>query len=87
MARRLVLMELATAIELKTDETLPIRSGNLMKLTYRGVSYDAFIAGRTATETTEIGTFRGKNYAIKQSPLRFQKPAEEFVYRGIRYSR
>lgn len=58
-----------------------------MKMTYRGVTYNALVAGCPATATEQCGTFLGKPYAMKQPQQHLRQPSEELIYRGVRYSR
>ncbi|NER78671.1 MAG: DUF4278 domain-containing protein [Leptolyngbya sp. SIO1D8] len=58
-----------------------------MNFTYRGVSYQAPIAGTEAPATHQAGTFLGKSYQMKQSPAIQRQPSTELTYRGVRYIR
>jgi hypothetical protein len=58
-----------------------------MNLTYRGIAFQAPIAGTEAIETEQTGTFLGNNYKMKQARTAQRQPAAELTYRGVRYSR
>lgn len=58
-----------------------------MQLIYRGIAYEALIAGNEALTTEQTGTFRGKTYKMKQSQMAQRHNTSELTYRGIRYSR
>lgn len=59
-----------------------------MDLKYRGVSYQTSIAGEPAVETQAIGVYRGALYPMKKpGKPALRKHHEEFIYRGICYTR
>ena len=58
-----------------------------MKMIYRGVAFNALVAGSPAIATEETGTFMGQSYALKQPQTTLRQPATELTYRGVRYSR
>ncbi|ASC71676.1 hypothetical protein XM38_026300 [Halomicronema hongdechloris C2206] len=57
-----------------------------MELIYRGTAYQAAIAGIEATETTQTGTFLGRSYKMKQTPVAQRQSTHQLTYRGVRYS-
>jgi hypothetical protein len=67
-----------------------------MNLTYRGIAFEAPIAGTEAMvlgdrsltiETEQTGTFRGNNYKMKQARTVQRQSETELTYRGVRYAR
>jgi hypothetical protein len=58
-----------------------------MQLTYRGVDFQAPIAGAEAMPSEQTGTFLGKPYAIKQAHATQRQVGVQLTYRGARYSR
>lgn len=58
-----------------------------MNFTYRGVTFEAPIAGTEAHETEQTGTFLGKAYKMKQANISGRQGATEFTYRGVHYTR
>jgi hypothetical protein len=61
--------------------------GDIMKLTYRGVSYDYTPPKVEFTPSNEVGKFRGLDIrfrALKKAPV--QQPTLDLVYRGVAYS-
>lgn len=58
-----------------------------MQFVYRGIPYEASIAGAEAPTTEQTGTFLGKTYKMKQSQIAQRHTEAELTYRGIRYSR
>ncbi len=58
-----------------------------MQFIYRGISFQAPIAGTEAPVTEQTGTFLGKTYKMKQSQAVQRQATTELTYRGVRYSR
>ena len=58
-----------------------------MNFTYRGIAYQAPIAGIETHETGQTATFLGKTYKMKQTQITYRQPIAELTYRGICYIR
>ncbi|MEO1208022.1 MAG: DUF4278 domain-containing protein [Cyanobacteria bacterium J06638_20] len=58
-----------------------------MQFIYRGVAFQAPIAGIDALETEQTGNFLGKTYKMKQTQIANQRSHADLTYRGARYSR
>lgn len=58
-----------------------------MELKYRGISYDAFASGGQTIETQQMGIYRSIPYRTKSVKASLHQPGEEFIYRGVRYTR
>lgn len=58
-----------------------------MNLTYRGIAFEAPVAGTEAIETEQTGTFLGNSYKMKQARTAQRQSATELTYRGVRYAR
>ncbi|MEM6520878.1 MAG: DUF4278 domain-containing protein [Cyanobacteria bacterium P01_C01_bin.70] len=56
-------------------------------MTYRGITFNALIAGVPSVATEQTGTFLGKPYTIKQPQQHFRQSTETLTYRGVQYTR
>ncbi len=64
----------------------PVLEANIMKLSYRGVSYNHDHSEVATNETNIVGKYRGavlKFHATKKAPVNQHKGS--FVYRGVHY--
>jgi hypothetical protein len=69
------------------DQTLDLFGGDIMKLTYRGVSYDYTPPTVDTATADDSGKFRGVDIrfrTVKKAPV--QQPTLDLVYRGVAYS-
>ena len=58
-----------------------------MDFIYRGVAFNAEVSGAPALATVETGTFLGKRYQLKRSPISQRATSAQMTYRGVRYTR
>ena len=58
-----------------------------MELKYRSISYQAFPPCIQATSSEKMGVYRGISYRPKSTKALMYQPAEELIYRGVRYVR
>jgi hypothetical protein len=68
-------------------KSLDLFGGDIMKLTYRGVSYDYTPPVVEMKTIDEVGKFRGVDIrfrTVKKAPV--QQPTLDLVYRGVAYS-
>ena len=58
-----------------------------MKMIYRGIVFDALVAGTPTLATEQTGTFLGRSYAIKRPQQQVRQPTKQLTDRGVEYTR